>query len=50
MYVKGKAMSEEVTTLIPEEEIRERIRSMGAQISSDYAGKTVHIIGVLKGA
>ncbi|MBR0163100.1 MAG: hypoxanthine phosphoribosyltransferase [Lachnospiraceae bacterium] len=43
-------MSEEVTTLIPEEEIRERIRSMGAQISSDYAGKTVHIIGVLKGA
>lgn len=30
--------------------IRKRIRQMGAQISKDYKGERVHLIGVLKGA
>ena len=30
--------------------IRKRIRQMGAQISKDYKGERIHLIGVLKGA
>ena len=36
--------------LINEEEIRARVRELGAEISDDYRGKTVHLICVLKGA
>ena len=43
-------MAEEVSVLIAEEYVQERIRALGEQISKDYEGKTVHIIGVLKGA
>jgi hypoxanthine phosphoribosyltransferase len=37
-------------TLISEEEIATRIADMGAQISADYEGKDLMIVGVLKGA
>ncbi len=30
--------------------IQRRVREMGAQISKDYKGQRVHLIGVLKGA
>ena len=43
-------MKENVQIMISEEELDQRIRALGEQISRDYAGKTVHIIGVLKGA
>lgn len=43
-------MAEEVSVLISEEDVQKRIRELGEQISRDYEGKTVHIIGVLKGA
>ncbi len=36
--------------LIPEEKITERVKELGKQISSDYEGKTVHLVCVLKGA
>ncbi len=36
--------------LIPEEKIAERVKELGQQISSDYEGKTVHLVCVLKGA
>lgn len=36
--------------LIPEEKIAERVKELGQQISSDYQGKTVHLVCVLKGA
>lgn len=39
-----------VETLISEEQIAIRVRELGAQISADYEGKTVHLICVLKGA
>jgi len=36
--------------LIPEEKIAERVKELGQQISSDYEGKSVHLVCVLKGA
>jgi len=36
--------------LISEEEIQKRTRELGAQISKDYAGKDLVVIGILKGA
>ena len=35
---------------ITEEQIRERVRELGAQISRDYAGKDLVLVGILKGA
>ncbi len=43
-------MSKEViSVLIGEEELDRRIRELGKQISADFAGETVHVIGILKG-
>jgi hypoxanthine phosphoribosyltransferase len=36
--------------LFSEEQIRERTREIGRQIDADYAGQTVVMVGVLKGA
>ena len=36
--------------LIPAEQLQERIRQLGQQITRDYAGKNLHLVGVLKGA
>ncbi len=32
------------------EEIQAKVREMGAKISKDYAGKNLHLIGILKGS
>jgi hypoxanthine phosphoribosyltransferase len=36
--------------LFSEEQIRERVRELGEQISRDYAGHTLHLVCVLRGA
>jgi len=36
--------------LIPEQEIRRRILDLGRQISTDYAGGAVTLVGILKGS
>ena len=36
--------------LISADEIQQRVRELGAQISADYAGKTPVLVGVLRGA
>ncbi len=36
--------------IVTQEQMRARIREMGRQISADYAGKDVVLVGVLKGA
>ena len=36
--------------LLPEDQIQERIKELGAQITRDYAGLNPLLIGVLKGA
>ena len=43
-------MKETSRVLIPEDKVDERIAQLGEQISRDYAGKQVHLIGILKGS
>ena len=43
-------MRESIKELISEEKVNERIRELGKQISKDYAGKSVHLVCILKGA
>lgn len=42
-------MSEKITVMYTEQEIDDRIRQLGEQISKDYEGKSLHLICVLKG-
>jgi hypoxanthine phosphoribosyltransferase len=36
--------------LVPEDKLAERVRELAAQVSEDYAGRDILLIGVLKGA
>lgn len=42
-------MAEHIRVLLSEEEVDERIREIGEQISKEYEGKELHMICVLKG-
>lgn len=42
-------MAERVEVLLTEKEVNDRILEIGEQISRDYAGKSVHLVCVLKG-
>lgn len=42
-------MAETIKVLVSEEEVDQKIRELGAQISKEYAGKQVHLICILKG-
>ncbi len=47
----GNASSESsLEVLLDASQIAARIRELGAEISSDYHGRTPHLVGVLKGA
>jgi len=41
---------DDVRVLISEEQIRTRVRELGAQITRDYQGKRLNLVGVLKGS
>lgn len=43
-------MADHIRELFPEEQIVTRIKELGRQISTDYAGKEIHMVCVLKGA
>ena len=43
-------MADKISVLFTEEEVNARIREMGEQISKDYEGKSLHMVGILKGA
>lgn len=43
-------MEDNIKVLISEEKIHERIKELAEQISIDYAGKSVHLICILKGS
>ena len=49
MRKEGK-MAEKITVLITEEEIYRRVRELAAQISKDYEGRKIRMVGILKGA
>ena len=49
MRKEGK-MAEKITVLITEEEINRRVRELAAQISKDYEGRKIRMVGILKGA
>ena len=36
--------------VVSEEQLQERIAALGKQITADYAGRTILLVGVLKGA
>lgn len=38
-----------ISTLISQEDVENRIKELGAQISADYEGKELHLVCVLKG-
>lgn len=42
-------MADKIKVLVSEEEADRRIEELGKKISEDYAGKTVHLICILKG-
>jgi hypoxanthine phosphoribosyltransferase len=47
----GRKMERDVEKiLISEEEIKKRVKEIGAQISKDYEGKDLLVVGVLRGA
>ena len=43
-------MAQRIVTLISEEEIRERVKALGEQISQEYKGKNLVLVCVLKGS
>lgn len=43
-------MKEKVKIFLPEHEVDQRIEEIAKQISEDYAGKSVHLICILKGS
>lgn len=49
MRKEGK-MAEKITVLITEAEIDRRVRELAAQISKDYEGRKIRMVGILKGA
>lgn len=42
-------MEDKIRVLLNEQEVEKRISELGEKISSDYAGKSIHLICVLKG-
>ena len=42
------AKPENLRVIIPAEQIQKRVREMARQISDDYRGKTVHVLGILE--
>jgi len=46
LEIKGK----KATVLIPEKEIKERVKQLAEEISKDYKGKKPVVVGILKGA
>ena len=43
-------MSEKIRVMFSEEQVNEKIKELGAQISADMKGEPVKIICILKGA
>jgi len=49
IYLEENEMEDKIRVLLSEEEVDKKIRALGDQISKDYAGKSIHLICVLRG-
>ena len=47
---KGNMTDDILKVLIEEDAIAEKVKELGAKMSADYAGKTLLVLGVLKGS
>ena len=43
-------MTEKISVLISEEDVNKRIQEMADELSKKYEGKTIHLVGILKGS
>ena len=43
-------MNENFEVMISQEELEKRIKEMAAELDKEYEGRTVHLVGILKGA
>jgi hypoxanthine phosphoribosyltransferase len=50
MGVDALELDKEIEVLLTEEELHARVRELGRQISEDYQGKSLLVVGVLKGS
>jgi hypoxanthine phosphoribosyltransferase len=50
MSSHGASGGGRIEVLIAESDLRERVKALGAQITKDYAGRTLVVVGVLKGS
>jgi hypoxanthine phosphoribosyltransferase len=48
MTVRATGSSARLKIVVTEKDIRKRVREMAKQINHDYAGKTLHIVGILE--
>jgi hypoxanthine phosphoribosyltransferase len=48
--VHGTTGGSRIDVLISEADLRERVKALGAQIARDYAGRSLVVVGVLKGS
>ena len=48
--MKNNAPDKNLEMLLDAEKIARRVRELGAQISTDYRGQRLHLVGILKGA
>jgi len=46
--VRAAGSGARLKTLVSERDIRKRVREMAKQINRDYAGKTLHVVGILE--
>lgn len=46
---RGLIMSQKISVMITEDQVEKRIEELGAEISRDYRGKSIHMICILKG-
>lgn len=48
--IRKDKMTDHISVLIPEEQVEARIRELAAEISRDYKGREIRMVGILKGA
>ena len=49
-FRKGDWMSEQFEVLIDNDKLMKRVKEMAEELDKEYVGKTVHLIGILKGS